>query len=712
MTELERRRITRRTAIKTIGAGALGAYGLPWALGGSVAAADPAARAATRRAPSPTTPIEYAIIVMFENHTFDNFFAGFPGADSVTLPPAPDPLPSDIDHTYAHCVSCYVGGGGQPSAFNAEGVVSYSESDLPILWSYARQFGLSDNFFTATSTNSTPNHIYMIAAQAGGLIGTSAAPGAHPPPNTLLHFMTPAGVQVLQYPNLTINSVPQELDNAGISWRYYNQNDLWNAPGWIPALATSPNIIADTQQIITDIDSGNLANVSWVCPYHEASDHPPHPVGPAQNYLLRLINALGASEYWAKSAVFVTWDDWGGLYDHVSPPVVDVYGLGPRVPLLVISPYAKPGYLSHEQAEISSLAKFVEENWALPSLGQRDSLAVTSDLLDFFDFEQAPQSPLVLDALPPSYLAAPAVDSVAVNAVVMPPIGGPGTVFDFYVVYQHTTAPTVAEVIIDGTGYTMESQGPYNGEGILYRYSSALPVGNHDFTFSFQVGQETMVMPRNGVSYGLQVLPFTVVNKTSHATGLARNGRTFQATYTSPAGLAPTVAQVQFNGTPIDMQPTTESPDYTTGVTFKCSTGPLAPGSYYYRLVFSDGSATGVFEGIDGGDVGTNDDLLVTEILLTEAKVSPSSGSPSTSFTFSVTYTHSSGSAPQSALLYVDDIGYPMNYVSGSMSDGAQYQRSPLSLASGKHRYCFVFGDGQTSFAQPQMGTMYTVSVS
>jgi phospholipase C len=701
MTEAQRRRISRRTAIKAIGAGALGAYGLPRVLGGAVAGAAPAPRAGTTTGPSPTTPIAYTIIIMMENHTFDNFFAGFPGANSVTLPPAPDPLPSDIDHSYPHYRSCFVGGGGQPSAFNAEGVVSYSESDLPILWRYARQFGLSDNFFTSAATSSTPNHLYMIAGQAGGLMDTQNIPGVGSPPNSLMLFMTPEGGQYWQYPMLTMNSVPQELSNAGVSWRYYNETQIWNAPGYIQGLAGNPNLVSNTNQIVTDIEGGSLANVSWVCPTLAASDHPPNPVVPAQNYLVQVLNALMNSGYWANSAVFVTWDDWGGLYDHVSPPVVDAYGLGPRVPLLVISPFAKPGYVSHQQGEFSSLAKFLEENWALPSLGQRDSLDVTSDLLDFFDFSQSPQAPLVLSSVPTDDILGVPANSKAVD----PPVGGPSTVFDFYVVYQGSTKPSTADVVIDGAAYPMVAAGhSTHPVGTLYKYSTKLPVGSHAVTFSFKAGQSAVVMPANGTTYTAQVLPFSVTDNTSRAPVLARNGLTFKVTYSSPSGLAPTVAQVEINGSAFNMKPASKTPDYTKGATFVCSTGAVAPGLYYYRLIFSDGSQTGVFEqGMAG---------KVTDVLLTSAHVSPSSGGASTAFTFSVTYSHTSGAAPQSALLYVDGVAYPMGYVAGSLSEGANYQSAPLSFPSGKHQYCFVFGDGQTSYAVPQLGTLYNLSVS
>ncbi len=156
---------------------------------------------------------------MFENHTFDNFFAGFPGADGVASAPAPNPLMADINHSYAHCIAS--NNGGTFDGFNVNGVSSYAESDLPILWDFAKRFGLSDNFFTSANTNSTPNHLFMIAGQCGGIFDTNPSAGfIGASPNHLILSMSPEGVQYLQYPGVDINSVPQELsESARVSCR-------------------------------------------------------------------------------------------------------------------------------------------------------------------------------------------------------------------------------------------------------------------------------------------------------------------------------------------------------------------------------------------------------------------------------------------------------------------------------------------------------------
>jgi phospholipase C len=680
------RRVSRRTLIKAMAAAPVAACGVQLA-GSSGAFAQPVAGPALKA--TPKTPISTVIVVMFENHTFDNFFGTFPGANGMQLPPAPDPLLADINHSHAHLLQCLVPGG--TSGYNVNGVVGYTESDLPILWEYARRFGLSDNFFTSAASNSTPNHLYMIAAQCGGLYDTVADSGlCGSPANHLLLSMTPSGTQYLQYPCVNINSVPQELGNAGVSWRYYVESNGWNAPGFVSALASSPNIVRNSNQIVTDVQQGTLASVSWVCPQGAASDHPANPVGPAQNWLATLVNTVMASPYWASMAIFVTWDDWGGFYDHVTPPQVDAYGLGPRVPLLVISPYAKPGYISHQQGEFSSLAKFVLVNWGLPGLGQRDALSSTSDLTDFFDFGQNPQAP---NALPP--IVAPTMLGVlfhgegSFKGAVQPQVGGADTDFLFSIVYTPKTAPQVAEVVIDGTAYAMKAAGHVNGNvsGTLYEYTTKLPVGDHAFSFDFTSGGQTVSLPFNGVPYPLSVLPFTVTDVSPVANALYGSTQIFAATYVSPSGQPPTLAEVDIDGAAHPLTAVTGDPN-----TYQYTTSALSTGFHYYRFRFSDGTFTGVYE---EGQTTT-----ISPFVLRSAMVSPKSGTATTTFTFKATYTHSAGRSPTSALVYVDGTPYSMTLASGKPRTGAVYQTS-LTLPVGSHSCYFVFNDGHSAFAAP-----------
>jgi phospholipase C len=673
--------MSRRAAMKLFGSGLIAAAGAP--LVSSTASAS--VRSGSGK--SPTTPITNAIIVMFENHTFDNFFGSYPGVNGVVSPAAPDPMWADINHSHCHYLASVRN--GALDGFNASGVVSYSESDLPILWNYARQFGLSDNFFTSASTSSTPNHLYMVAGQSGGIFDTNPDEGyVGSTPNHLVLSMTPEGVEYLQFPALTCNSILHELNHAGISWRYYNEEAIWMAPAFFEATAHSPNMVKNTDQIIVDVSDGALATVSWVCPTDPYSDHPANPVGPAQNYLALLVNAVMESEYWASTAIFVTWDDWGGFYDHVVPPVVDAYGLGLRVPLLAISPYAKPGYVSHVQGEFSSLAKFIEKNWRLPSLGQRDALDSTSDLMDFFDFAQSPLGPFLQDQiLAPALLGVPFHDKPLGKCAVSPQIGGPDTTFTFYVVYIPDGNPDVATVVIDGSSYPMTVHGRSERPpiGTVYSYSMVLPVGAHEFSFLFKHGTTTETLPFNGVSYNLPVMPFEVKDVVDISNPLLGIPQRFGVDYSSPTHTAPTVAQVQIDGEAYSLSETTKGK-------YEYETTDITEGMHYYRYVISEGSATGIYE------QGLTPVFL--PFTLTEGELTPTTGNPATTFTFSVTYTHSAGLAPQSALLYVDDTHHPMTMQSGSLETGAVFS-AELELSAGSYHYSFVFNDGQTSNALP-----------
>jgi phospholipase C len=150
---------------------------------------------------------------------------------------------------------------------------------------------------------------------------------------------------------------------------------------------------------LKDVGAGRLPSVSWLVPPYDKSDHPnktlKHGICEGENWTVNTLNALQESKYWSSTAVILTWDDFGGLYDHVPPPHVDLYGFGPRVPLLVISPWAKPGYVDGRTYDFTSVLKFIEELHGLPSLTQRGRRA--SDMLASFDFEQTPVPPLILD---------------------------------------------------------------------------------------------------------------------------------------------------------------------------------------------------------------------------------------------------------------------------------------------------------------------------
>jgi phospholipase C len=194
----------------------------------------------------------------------------------------------------------------------------------------------------------------------------------------------------------SISRLPDELGEAGISWKYY-----CDGPGSILSLiahdlhSNSYNEdVVPQAQFLSDAKSGHLPSVSWLLPPSGYTEHPPESMCEGENWAVSALNAVMQGPEWNSTVVFITWDDFGGFYDHVAPPQVDQFGLGPRVPLLIISPYTKGGYISHNVYDHTSVLKFIETRYGLPPLTSRDAAA--GNLLDNFDFAQSPQPPLVL----------------------------------------------------------------------------------------------------------------------------------------------------------------------------------------------------------------------------------------------------------------------------------------------------------------------------
>ncbi len=375
--------------------------------------------------------IRHVIWIMQENRTFDNYFGTFPGADGI--PPAtclpkmpgskecvapfhmPDLFPlCDLPHEWEDAHAVY--DNGKMDAFVWVEGTSYTmgyldERDIPNYWAYARHYTLCDRFFSSQMGESLTNHLYMVAAQSGGLIHgidtveeAEAIRDGHDDPG-----------------GFSFEAVVHLLDRGHVSWKYYVETtpltggefppdangllghpnpkkfSLWNPLPAFKKVRENPQTmarLADLKEYFSDLKQGTLPDVSFIVPAFDDSEHPPAAAQEGMWYVTTLINSLMESPYWNDSAVVLTWDDYGGFYDHVPPPEVDAYGLGPRVPGLVISPYAKPGYISHYIYDFTSALKFIEERYRLPHLAARDARA--TGLADCFDFNQKPQPTLVI----------------------------------------------------------------------------------------------------------------------------------------------------------------------------------------------------------------------------------------------------------------------------------------------------------------------------
>jgi phospholipase C len=303
-------------------------------------------------------------------------------------------------------------------------------------WDMANQYVLGDDTFASNNGPTFVSHQYMIAAQAGHAseVPSTTPWGCNKPresENYLLYgvadppaFDPQVGHEINGpdpcFPNTNATpwnqwhypTIATELDNQGISWRYYVQpptrDSYWlNAFAAVKAVFNGPDWKSDISSpdtnVLTDITSGNLAQVSWVMPHGGASDHPGGGSGNCgPDWVASIVNAVGKSQYWNNTAIIIMWDEWGGWYDHVIPPqYADPFtgaqeGLGFRVPLLIVSPYAKAGYISHQQHEIASTLHFIEQTFDLPALGSNfnppvqlaDQRADAFD--DAFDFTQSP----------------------------------------------------------------------------------------------------------------------------------------------------------------------------------------------------------------------------------------------------------------------------------------------------------------------------------
>ncbi len=378
------------------------------------------------------TPIKHVVFIIKENRTFDNLFGRFPGANGVTvgndqgtarpLTHALDILPTDIIHCYGCALQAWdhgkMDGFATVSApADRYAYTQYLPQDLPNYWRWAQEYVLGDNFFASAQGPSFPNHLYAIAAQSGGThenpvqdtdelktrhekTGLFKAWGCDSLPDSFVPVLDSEGKMREVPPCFDFQTEGDLLSNAGVPWADYSASQfengyLWSAFDAVRHVREHPKVwqshMFPVDDLIRDIRDDRLPPVTWVTPRFELSEHPEYSFCQGQNWSTRVIDAIMRSPMWKDTAIFQTWDDYGGFYDHVAPPQVDDFGFGIRVPLLVISPYAKQGYVMHELGEFSSILRFIEDNWGLTQLTHRDRDA--TPLASAFDFTQAPRPP-------------------------------------------------------------------------------------------------------------------------------------------------------------------------------------------------------------------------------------------------------------------------------------------------------------------------------
>lgn len=405
--------------------------------------------------------IQHIVVIFQENRTPDNLFHGLPGADiantgmnsvgqTITLSPidlgtaGTNPQNYDLSHANSAFVSMYDGGkmdgadlipcspaaNCPPNAHPNPQFNYVMPSDVAPYFALAEQYTFGDRMFQTNEGPSFPAHQFIIS-------GTSAPTATSPlfaseNPNTPTGCIAAPGTAVTmidasgsetnsppEYPCFEHPTLTDLLKDKGVSWRYYapSAGSIWTGPDAINHICvpqtvggkltcTGPdwtnNVVIPEWGVLQDIASGQLPQVSWIIPDGAHSDHAASNNGSGPSWVASIVNAIGNSQYWANTAIIITWDDWGGWYDHVPPKVINdgvswgsgyVYGF--RVPLIVVSPYAKAQYISKNTHDFGSILKLIENTFNLPSLGYAD---VAAD--DFSDCFNLTQSPLVFQTIP------------------------------------------------------------------------------------------------------------------------------------------------------------------------------------------------------------------------------------------------------------------------------------------------------------------------
>jgi phospholipase C len=391
------------------------------------------------KGPASSGYIQHIVVLIQENRSFDDFFATFPGADGATSGQMKTPSgdvtvqlkeagldSNSLGHEHFSFLKEF--DKGKMDGFNLvkralrkgvkvpAGEYPYRYVDpryIKPYWSIAQQYVLADHMFMTQGSSSFTAHQDLIAG--GTPIGNGnnvidfpspSAWGCDAAPGTVTSFVSPDG-KVHQdkgpFPCFTYPTLRDLLDRKGLSWLYFTNTSgsyVWNAFDAIYDVRYGDewknNIVIPETKIFTTISYNQLPAVSWVIPDAVDSDHPGSHSDSGPSWVADVVNAIGESSYWDSTAIIVIWDDWGGEYDHVPPQQLDGQGLGMRVPMLLISPYARengsgqPGYISHTQYEFGSILKFIENNWQLGRLGTTDVRA--NSIGDCFDFTQSPRT--------------------------------------------------------------------------------------------------------------------------------------------------------------------------------------------------------------------------------------------------------------------------------------------------------------------------------
>ena len=405
--------------------------------------------------------IKHVVIIVQENRPFNNLFMGYPGAttqnygyistgkkvklapvllegkfvlgyslqDFLTQCNGTGSIPgTDCQMNGFDKVAWRCGKGGCPTKYPPYSYVEPSE--IKPYWDLAKQYVLGDQMYASNIDESSfISHQYIIAAQAVQSFDwpNNTEWGCQGPPGEIIGILGPKrqfpiGSEPVCFSDTTLG---QEADAAGVTWAAYSapigprdgggwngyqaNQYVYNGPDW------NTDIIQNPAQFLTDVSTGKLNQITWVTPTYINSDHPGNNSNTGPMWVASVVNTIGQSKFWKSTAIFIFWDDPSGFYDPVPPPYVDYDGLGFRLPLLIISPYAKEGYVSHIQYEHGSILKFAEDIFGLARLSASDTRA-NSPATDAFDFSQPPRKFKVIpSSLGKEYFLRQPLDTRPVN---------------------------------------------------------------------------------------------------------------------------------------------------------------------------------------------------------------------------------------------------------------------------------------------------------
>ena len=414
--------------------------------------------------------IKHIVIIFQENRSFDSYFGTFPGASGIPMQNGvptvcvPDPQTRQCAKPYPDHNDVNGGGphdakasaidinSGKMSGFikEAQGgrkkckdptnpkctnikktdVMGYhTQGDIPNYWTYAKDFVLEDHMYESVHSWSFPSHLFLVSAWSADCASSNN-------PMSCVSSLMPKNRTPKDPTPFAWTDITYLLDKAHISWINYLDHGaapegayagkrkagvpkIWNVlPGFSDVNQDQQRgNIQNLSNFYNAARSGTLPSVSWIFPNPSDSEHPPAKVSVGQSYVTSLVNAVMKSPNWNSTAIFITWDDWGGFYDNVVPPQPDSLGYGIRVPAIVISPYAKTNYVDHQTLSFDAYLKFIEDDFlggqrldpktdgrADSRTHVRENSSILGNLMNDFDFSMSPRPPVVLPVSPKTTL--------------------------------------------------------------------------------------------------------------------------------------------------------------------------------------------------------------------------------------------------------------------------------------------------------------------